>query len=327
MALNRAVAMVFTSLLGATIPVNLCLWGDVLPAIAQSIIPAPDGTNTIVTPEGSRLDITGGQRSRDGSNLFHSLTKFGLSPQEIANFLSLPEIRNILVRINGGEASFINGLIQVTGGNSNLFLMNPAGIVFGSNASLNVPASFMATTANGIGFNNNWFNAAGTNNYAELVGMPNAFAFTMNQPGSILNAGNLAVGSGQSLALLGGTVVNTGSLSASGGNIALMAVKGGSFVRVSPPGFVLSLDLQPPQTLPQNWTLPILSLPQLLTGGSGGNATGVTVKSDGSVQLTGSGIGIPTDESVAIASGTIDVSSTGSPPTPLIKGGWGGSSA
>jgi hypothetical protein len=39
----------------------------------------------------------------------------------------------------GGDASYINGLIQVIGGNSNLFLMNPAGIVFGSNAQLNVP--------------------------------------------------------------------------------------------------------------------------------------------------------------------------------------------
>jgi hypothetical protein len=45
----------------------------------------------------------------------------------------------------------INGLIQVTEGKSNLFLMNPAGMIFGPNASLNVPASFTATTANGIG--------------------------------------------------------------------------------------------------------------------------------------------------------------------------------
>jgi filamentous hemagglutinin family protein len=281
------------------------------PANAQSIIPAPDGTGTIVTPEGNRIDITGGQRSRDGVNLFHSLTRFGLSAEQIANFLSQPHIQNILARINGGEASFINGLIQVTGGNSNLFLLNPAGIIFGSNASLNVPAAFIATTANGIGFNNNWFNAIGNNNYADLVGTPNAFAFTMNQPGGILNGGKLAVGMGQDLTLLAGTVVNTGTLSAPSGNITLAAVPGESIVRLSQPGFVLNLEIQPLTTAanqPQNWTLPILSLPQLLTGGNGGHATGVRVNPDGGVQLTGSGIRIPTEGKTTIASGSINVS-------------------
>ena len=292
------------------------------PAIAQSIVPAADGTNTIVTPEGDRIDITGGQISRDGVNLFHSFTRFGLSAEQIANFLSQPNIQNILARINGGEASFINGLIQVTGGNSNLFLINPAGIIFGSNASLNVPAAFIATTANGIGFNNNWLNVIGNNNYADLVGKPNAFAFTMNQPGAILNAGNLGVGIGQDLTLLAGTIVNTGTLSAPSGNITLAAVPGQSIVRLSQPGFVLNLEIQPVTIAgnqPQNWTLPILSLPQLLTGGNGGHATGVTVNPDGSVQLTGSGIRIPTAGNTTIASGSINASAP-----PLDKGGIGG---
>jgi large exoprotein involved in heme utilization and adhesion len=65
----------------------------------------------------------------------------------------------------GGNPSLINGLIQVTGGTPNLYLMNPAGIVFGENAQLNVPADFIATTATGIGFGDNlWFNAFGDNN-------------------------------------------------------------------------------------------------------------------------------------------------------------------
>nr|MCU0516512.1 filamentous hemagglutinin N-terminal domain-containing protein [Oscillatoria sp. Prado101] len=122
------------------------------PALAQvpPITPAPDGTGTTVTPEGNTFNIQGGSLSSDGANLFHSFQKFGLSSGETANFLSNPDIRNILGRVVGGDASYINGLIQVSGGNSNLFLMNPAGILFGPNASLNVPASFTATTATGI---------------------------------------------------------------------------------------------------------------------------------------------------------------------------------
>ena len=98
---------------------------------AQPLTPAADGTNTVVTPNGNRYDISGGSLSPEGANLFHSFTEFGLSEGQTANFLSNPNIQNILGRITGGNPSLINGLIQVTGGNSNLFLMNPAGIIFG----------------------------------------------------------------------------------------------------------------------------------------------------------------------------------------------------
>jgi filamentous hemagglutinin family protein len=118
---------------------------------AQSITPAQDGTGTITTPNGNQIDITGGTLSGDNSNLFHSFSQFGLSAEQTANFVSNPNINNILGRVTGGNASVINGLIQVTGGNSNLYLVNPAGIIFGGNAQLNVPASFTATTATGVG--------------------------------------------------------------------------------------------------------------------------------------------------------------------------------
>jgi hypothetical protein len=45
--------------------------------------------------------------------------------------------------------------------------------------------------------------------------------------------------------------------------------------------------------------IPVASLPQLLTGGNAGNATGLAVNIDGTVQLTGSGIGVETGDVVA----------------------------
>ena len=144
-------------------------------AEAPTIVPEPDGTGTTVSPasQSGIINIEGGTTSDAGKNLFHSFTQFGLSENQIANFLSNPNILNILVRINGGNPSIINGKIQVSGGNSNLFLMNPSGIIFGNNASLNVPRSFTATTATGIGFGNNGsflFNAVGNPNYQSLTG-------------------------------------------------------------------------------------------------------------------------------------------------------------
>jgi filamentous hemagglutinin family protein len=287
----------------------LPLWGmNTGIAQAQQILPAADGTNTIVTPNGNRIDITGGTTSSNGLNLFHSFQQFGVSPEQIANFQANPALQNILGRVTGGNASVINGLIQVTGGSANLFLMNPAGFIFGGNASLNVSGAFTATTANGIKFGDNWFNAVGNNNYANLVGNPTGFAFTMNQPGAIINAGNLGVGTGQSLSLLGGTVVNTGQLSAPAGQIVVTSVPGQNWVRLSQPGNILSLELPaltPDSSQPNSWTVAIASLPELLTVGN--TNTGLNTNPDGSVKLTNSNVTIPTTPGTTIVSGNVNV--------------------
>ena len=288
---------------------SLLGFGIALPVNAQSIVPAVDGTGTLVELNGQRYDIQGGSLSGDGANLFHSFQDFGLDTGEMARFLSQPHIQNILSRTIGGHASHIDGLIQVTGGNSNLFLMNPAGIVFGTHAQLDIPAAFTATTATGIGFDGGWFNAIGDNQYAALVGHPTAFAFATPHPGSIVNAGNLAVGEGNSIALLGGTVVNTGTLSAPGGAIAIAAVPGESLVRISQPGMLLNLEVEPLSS-PGFQPLPFnpLTLPALLTESNINHATGTRVESDGTLWLTGSGLSVSPETGTLIASGTLNAS-------------------
>jgi len=284
------------------------------PILAQAIAPSLDGTGTIVSPpqaNPSIYDISGGTLSGDRLNLFHSFQEFGLNAGQIANFQSLPTIRNILGRVTGGNPSLINGLIQVSGGNSHLFLMNPAGIVFGTNAQLNVPASFTATTATGIGFgNNNWFNAIGTNDYASLSGIPNQFAFDSAAPGSIINAGNLAVRQKQNLTLLAGSVINTGQLKAPSGMISMAAVSGENLVKISQIGHLLSLEIAAPRTVDgQQLAITPLDLPTLLTGTIGRVETGLSLSS-GIVQLSTSGTTIPTAAGTAIASGTLDSSNS-----------------
>ncbi|HBB36140.1 MAG TPA: hypothetical protein DDZ80_15375 [Cyanobacteria bacterium UBA8803] len=258
---------------------------------AQSIIPAIDGTGTLITTNGNQFDIQGGTLSGDGANLFHSFQQFGLSDGQIANFISNPDIRNILGRVIGGDPSIIHGLVQVIGGNSNLFLMNPVGIVFGENAQLNVPASFTATTATGIGFDGGWFKALGTNQYNALIGNPNALQFETLLSGAIINAANLTVSAGQNLAFVGGTVLSTGTLVAPGGNMTLATVPGTSLVRLSPAGQILSLEIALP-TNSQGNPLPVtpLMLPQLLTGSGLEGSVGVKVDTAGQVQLAGSDI-------------------------------------
>jgi len=270
--------------------------------LAEPIVPATDGTGTQVEINGNEFNITGGQVSGDRANLFHSFQEFGLNSGQIATFQSNPEIINILSRVTGGNASMINGLIQVTGGNANLFLMNPAGIVFGPNATLNIPADFIATTASGIGFNQGFFDAFGNNNWADLIGSPSVFRFDGN--GAIVNFGNLNISHSHQLGLLGSSVLNLGSLSAPGGNIIITAVPGESLVKLSQPGHLLSLEIDP-NSLD---TITPSNLPELLTGGQVHDATQVVVHDDGTIQLTGSGVSVPTDTGVTIVSGNIDVS-------------------
>jgi filamentous hemagglutinin family protein len=264
----------------------------------------PGTTNTRVTQTNNRFDIDGGQRA--GRNLFHSFEQFGLSAGEVANFLSSPQIQTILARVTGGNASIINGLIQVSGGNSNLYVMNPAGIVFGASARLNVPAAFVATSATGIEFEAGWFSAIASNTYADLVSEPVGFGVGVTEPGTVVNGGRLSAP--QAIALVGGVVINTGRLSAP--SITLVAVPREGAVRLSQPGNILSFELQPfTDSQPNRWALPILALPQLLTGGNLQSATGLTVDEAGNVGLTGASL-ISSQPGSVFVSGTLNASST-----------------
>jgi filamentous hemagglutinin family protein len=267
----------------------------------------PGGSGTVVNRNGQEFNITGGTQA--GRNLFHTFQQFGLGQGQVASFFSNPAIANILARVNGGSASYINGLIQVLGGNSNLFLMNPAGIVFGPNASLNVPAAFTATTADRIMFPGGSFNAYGNNDYSKLVGEPIGFAFDRKETAAIINEGKLAVNPGQSVSLIAGQVINTGTIQTAGGNITIAAVPGENLVRLSQAGQLLSLEFNPQQAAQMadaQGNIPVTRLPELLTGGG---VTSVTVNGNDTVTVAGSRLQVPVSSGTAIISGTLDVAS------------------
>ncbi len=282
------------------------------PAFAQPITTAVDGTGTIINIEGNLITIQGGSLSGDGQNLFHSFQTFGLNPEQIANFLTNPQISNILGRVVGGEPSLINGLIQVMGGNSNLYLLNPAGIVFGAGASLNIPGDFTATTATGIGFgDNSWFNAFGSNDYSSLIGNPGDFTFEVAQPGTIINGGDLTVNQGNNVTLLGNNVINTGNITAPQGSITIASVPGTSRIRISQPGQLLSLEIEPPRDT-KGAVIPFtpLDLPGLLAQTPANFATGLTVEGDGNVVGQGINVADGSTKETTLIFGQVNTAST-----------------
>ncbi len=219
------------------------------PLIAGAQI-TPDATlpsNSTVIPQGQNFQIQGG--TRIGNNLFHSFQEFSLSTGQTANFNNDLNIQNIFSRVTGGKISNIDGLIQANG-SANLFFLNPAGIIFGPNASLHLGGSLIITTANSIKFSDGSFFSA-TNPTAPpllTVNVPIGLQIDSN-PGAIQVQGNgnnlqydpntlatvrtqrpvgLQVPDGNTLALLGGDINLTGgNITAAGGRIELGSVAQG----------------------------------------------------------------------------------------------------
>ncbi|MCG9886254.1 MAG: CHAT domain-containing protein [Cyanobacteria bacterium] len=255
--------------------------------------------------------IGGGSPSADGVNLFHSFSQFDLPAGSTAIFQDSPGIQNILGRIGGDRASQINGLLRSDGG-ARLFLINPAGLIFGDGAVVSVGGSFVATTASGVRFGDGgWFSAVGANEYARLTGAPDALAFPSANPGGLIHTGALRAGAlgllpdgGAQVALIGGAVVSTGAAIANGGPVSLVGVPGGQGVILRPVGSILGIEVVPSgnfSTLPNGLGFEPLALPVLLTGEAGAIATGLEVNDQGQVVLVEQG------QATAIAAGTVVV--------------------
>jgi filamentous hemagglutinin family protein len=90
-----------------------------------------------------------------GSNLFHSFQVFNVGSVESATFVTTTAgLANVISRVTGGSASQINGLVRLDAANAapNFFFINPAGVVFGKGAQIDVPAGFHVSTANYLRF-------------------------------------------------------------------------------------------------------------------------------------------------------------------------------
>ncbi|MGB7250187.1 MAG: filamentous hemagglutinin N-terminal domain-containing protein, partial [Phormidesmis sp.] len=282
--------------------------GFPLTAIAQPI--ESSSPQTSVTTEDGYTRIEGGVQVDE--NLFHQFDTFNVETGATADFITPDSIQSVIGQVSGG-ASYIDGVLQVSGSYADLYLINPAGVLFGPNSRLNLGGSLTVTTADQVGFGEDWLNALSTEDYSRFEGAPTAYRFTSETPGAIINQGDLAVSEQRSIRLMGADVVNTGRLSAPAGEITLTAVPGESLVRLSAAGALLKIEVDSALLSPGAALTPLL-LPELLTGGELSGASNLRVNSDGSVVLLGSDQTVSPSAfpersaSTVLAAGELDVS-------------------
>lgn len=236
-----------TLILGAIAP---------LPTAAQVMPDTTLGAESSVVTPGTIREVVSDRISggvQRGQNLFHSFSQFSIPAGQGAYFENPAGVENIFSRVTGSTPSNILGRLGVVQagsstelGNANLFLINPNGILFGRDATLDLAGSFTATTANAIEFGDRGsFSAANPGVPAQLLTInPSAYLFNRLPIGNIESRSTapsvqssdylgLRVDNRKNLTLLGGNITingggeeNRAGLNAFGGRIDLGAVVG-----------------------------------------------------------------------------------------------------
>lgn len=125
-----------------------------------------------------------------GGNLLHSFGRFDIGAGESATFTTTSALDNVIARVTGGEASFVEGLVRLVPatGAPAFFFINPAGIVLSGDGRFEVPGSLHLSAADSLRFSDGSVLPMAARGASTLsIASPESFGFL---PG---NAGFIAV--------------------------------------------------------------------------------------------------------------------------------------
>ena len=166
----------------------------------------PATTLTPGGPKGNDYTIPSNLGQQKSSNLFHSFGNFNVDTGYTATFTGPDGTTNVIGRVTGGNSSWIDGRLgcDITG--TNLWLLNPFGILFGPNASLNVNGSFHASTADYLQLSDGGVFYTDPSKTSKLtIAAPSAFGFLSSKPESIKIEGSSLIGA-ESISIIGGDI-------------------------------------------------------------------------------------------------------------------------
>jgi filamentous hemagglutinin family protein len=192
-------------------------------ALAQSVLPrggsVASGSAAISAPSVHALTIT-----QSSSRAIINWDSFSIGSQNSVTFNQPGSNAAILNRVTGDTPTSIAGKIKANG---QVYLVNPNGIAITPSGAVSVGAGFVGAT---LGISDGNFNA-GNLNFAGNGASAN-----------VSNAGVITTGPGGYVGLLGGTVVNSGTISTPMGKIGMgsgeqqtLDLNGDGFLQVAVP--------------------------------------------------------------------------------------------
>src|SRR5262245_34013142 len=162
-----------------------------LPTLSQAQITLDGSLGRAGALTGPNYSIPADVGQLRGPNLFHSFGQFNVRSGESATFSGPDTVANILGRVTGGTTSTIDGLLRSQIPGASLYLINPSGVVFGPNASLDVSGSFHVSTADYLRFADGArFSARLSDTSTLTVAPPVAFGFLGSTPAPIALLGS-----------------------------------------------------------------------------------------------------------------------------------------
>ena len=167
-----------------------------------------------------------------GNNLFHSFSRFNIDTGQTATFTTrTAALANVISRVSGGSASYLYGKLALTpaaGSTPAFFFLNPAGVLFGAGATIDVPGAFHVSTADYVKFaNGDKFHADLRQASTLSSAAPEAFGFlgTTRTPIVIKDGAVLMTSFSQPISLVAGDIgISNGAVFTPGGDIRTVAL-------------------------------------------------------------------------------------------------------
>lgn len=167
---------------------------------------------------------------RRGVNLFHTFEKFDIRTGETVTFTQTQSgtVSSIFARVTGSDVSTIDGILRSTVPGADFYLLNPNGVIFGANASIQVDGSFTATTANHLTLTDGIrFSATHPADDDTLTSAPlKSFGFLNAAPGKIeFNGATIHSAPGKGFSAIAGPIAfDTATITNDSGPLTLISV-------------------------------------------------------------------------------------------------------
>lgn len=199
-------------------------------ALAEVVTDGSIGAPGQLTLTGSTYNITEALGQQQGSNLFHSFSRFNVLTGEQATFQTHQGIENVIARVTGVSASTVDGTVAIVGSLANLWLINPNGWLVGPHALFDTQGSLHLSTASSIGLQDGSRFSADLSKASTLsVTAPlNVELDRLSQGKITFDQTNVKLPAYQTISLTSGTVeLKDAQLQVPGGHIYLGGISSG----------------------------------------------------------------------------------------------------